>query len=362
VIQVLVGALSIIFMFLLLVAPHEGGHFALAKLFGVRVLEFSVGMGNRVVSRVRGGTLYALRAIPLGGYVRLSGMEPGDYADPDGFHHKPAYQRLLILAAGPFVNFLVAGLIMTAVYAAFANPYPALIAAVDPGSPAAQAGLVAGDRIVSVDGKPLQRNDDIVTAEQAAPGAPLVVGVIGRDGGERDVTVTPRLDPALKRYIMGIHSRPQLTTPSGQVIRGPGDALLGGVEFPYQAAAGIVGGIAQLVSGQIPGGVFGPEGATGPIGIAAITYQSAQLGIADWLTVAAALSVALGLANLLPLPALDGGRMVVVVLEKLRGRPFDRERELAVQRAGLVALLVLVAFIAYFDIQRLVNHEFPGMR
>lgn len=361
-IQVLLGALSIVLMFLLLVAPHEGGHFALAKLFGVRVMEFSVGMGTRVLSRVRGDTLYAIRAIPVGGYVRLSGMEPGDYTDPQGFHHKPAHQRLLILAAGPLVNFVVAAAIMTGVYATFANPYPAQIAAVDPGSPAAEAGLVAGDRIVAVNGKALERNDDIVTAEQAAPGKPLVVRVEGASGGTRDVTVTPRLDPALNRYIMGIHSRPQLTTPSGQVIRNPVDALVGGVQFPYQAAVGIVGGIAQLVTGQIPGGVFGPEGATGPIGIAAITYQSAQLGIADWLTVAAALSVALGLANLLPLPALDGGRMVVVILERLRGRPFDRDRELAVQRAGLVALLVLVAFIAYFDIQRLVNHEFPGMR
>src|SRR5581483_2380745 len=120
------------------------------------------------------------------------------------------------------------------------------------------------------------------------------------------------------------------------------DAVVYGAEFPLQAAAGILGGIAQLVTGQVPGGIFGPQGATGPIGIAAITYESAQYGFADWLTVAAALSVALGLANLLPLPALDGGRMVVVLLEALRGRPFDREREMQVQRAGLVALLVLV--------------------
>jgi regulator of sigma E protease len=362
VIQVLVGALSIVIMFMILVAPHEGGHFALAKLFGVRVIEFSVGMGTRIASRVRNRTLYALRAIPVGGYVRLSGMEPGEYDEPDGFHSKPAYQRLLILAAGPFVNFVVAAALMTGVYAVFANPYPAQIAAVDPGSPAAQAHLVAGDRIVAINGKPLQRNDQIVTAEQAAPGQPLVLRVQSPGGSTRDVTVTPNLDPTLHRYVMGIHSQPQLTTPAGLVIRTPLDALVGGVEFPYQAAAGIVGGIAQLVTGQIPGGVLGPQGATGPIGIAAITYESAQLGIADWLTVAAALSVALGLANLLPLPALDGGRMVVVLLESLRGRPFDREREMAVQRAGLVALLVLVAFIAYFDIQRLINHEFPGMR
>lgn len=361
-IQVLVGAVSIVLMFLLLVAPHEGGHFAFAKLFGVRVLEFSVGMGTRVVSGVRGGTLYAVRAFPIGGYVRLSGMEPGDYSDPQGFHHKPAWQRLLVLAGGPLVNFVVAAVIMTGVYIAIANPYPARIAAVNPGSPAAAAGLRAGDRVVAVDGRAVQRPEDIRQAEDAAPGQPITLTVVSPAGSTRDLTATPRYDASAHTYLLGIASQLQATTPGGMVIRTPLDAVVGGGEFPYQAAAEIVGGFVQLFTGQIPGGVLGPQGATGPIGIATITYQSAQLGFAEWLTVAAALSVALGLANLLPLPALDGGRMVVVVLEWLRGRPFDRDRELAVQRAGLVALLVLVAFIAYFDIQRLLNHEFPGMR
>ncbi len=360
-IQVLVGALGIVLMFLLLVAPHEGGHFAVAKLAGVRVIEFSVGMGNRLFSRVAGGTLYAIRAIPIGGYVRLSGMEPGDYADPKGFHNRPAYQRLLILAAGPAVNFIVAGALMTGVYAVYANPYPVLIAQVLPNSPAQQAGLHPGDRIVTVNGTRIQQQDELDRIEQSNRDSPLRLRV-ENSGGAREVTVTPRLDPSGTRYLMGIVRQPQPTTPSGMVIRSPLDGVIGGIEFPYQAAVGIAGGIAQLISGQIPGGVFGPQGATGPIGIAAITYESTQGGVADWVTVAAALSVALGLANLLPLPALDGGRMVVVIIEKIRGRAFNRERELQVQRAGLVALLVLVAFIAYFDIQRLVNHEFPGMR
>lgn len=361
-IQILVGATSIVLMFLVLVAPHEGGHFAAAKLCGVRVFEFSIGMGTRVVSGVRGGTLYALRALPIGGYVRLSGMEPGDYADPRGFHRRPALQRLLILAAGPVVNFVMAALIMTGVYAFLANPYPARIAEVVPNSPAQAAGLHAGDRVEKVNGISVVHPEDVRRIEDSAPGEPLALTLVSASGESRTVTVTPEYDAKRKAYLVGIATQLQMVTPGGQVIRTPLDAVAGGLAFPYQAAAGIVGGFGQLISGQIPGGIFGPEGATGPIGIATITYQSAQLGFADWLTVAAALSVALGLANLLPLPALDGGRMVVVILERLRGRPFDRDRELAVQRAGLVALLVLVAFIAYFDIQRLVTHQFPGMR
>jgi regulator of sigma E protease len=124
----------------------------------------------------------------------------------------------------------------------------------------------------------------------------------------------------------------------------------------------IAGGIYALASGQIPGGFFGPEGATGAIGIAAITYNAAAAGLLYWLQVLAALSVALGLANLLPLPALDGGRIVVVLLEAIRRRPFDREKEMAIQRWGLAAILALAALIAYFDIQRIVTHQFPALR
>src|SRR5256885_9522568 len=100
-------------MFLLLIAPHEAGHFAVAKLFKVRVIEFSIGAGTRLWSTTRGGTLYAIRAIPVIGYVRMGGMEAGDFDDPSGFHHKTAWQRLLILAAGPAANFLVAMLVFT---------------------------------------------------------------------------------------------------------------------------------------------------------------------------------------------------------------------------------------------------------
>ena len=138
--------------------------------------------------------------------------------------------------------------------------------------------------------------------------------------------------------------------------------MVAGVTFPYHTVIGIGGGIYQLASGQIPGGLLGPSGATGAIGIGYLTSQAANQGLAYWLYLLAVLSVALGLANLLPLPALDGGRIVVVLVEKLRGRAFNREREMQFQRFGLVALLALVAVIAYFDIQRLINHQFPGLK
>src|ERR671934_1064738 len=147
--------------FLLLVAPHEGGHFLLSKLFKVRVIEYSIFLGTKLWSATRGGTVYSLRLVPLGGYVRLGGMEPGDYDDPRGFHRKPAYQRILILLAGPAANFLVAALIMTGIYLGQVNDDPGKVAGVFNPSPAWSAGLRPGDSIKSVDGVTVRQRDDI---------------------------------------------------------------------------------------------------------------------------------------------------------------------------------------------------------
>src|SRR5256885_12585645 len=140
-------------MFLLLIAPHEAGHFALAKLFKVRVIEFSVGAGARIWSTTRGGTLYAIRAIPGIGYVRMGGMEAGDFEDPDGFHRKAAWQRILILAAGPAANFLVAMVLVAGLRLPQLNDDPGQGARGAPGSPAPAPGSQAGDRLRTLAGQ-----------------------------------------------------------------------------------------------------------------------------------------------------------------------------------------------------------------
>ncbi len=350
----LVGVVAVVGMFVLLIGPHEAGHFALAKLFRVHVIEFSLGMGNRLWSGTRGSTLYALRLLPIGGYVRLAGMEPGDYDARDGFHGKPAWQRLLVLLAGPAVNFVLAGLIVMGLALTQINDDPGKVFYVVKPSPAYSAGLRPGDRIQSVNGKRLTEQQDIRNAVAHGNGEPVIV-VVRRNGmaTAETLTILPEYSPEQKRDIIGVGT--------GQIIT-PWDAVVAGATFPVFASAGIASGIYALASGQIPGGLLGPQGATGAIGIGYITIQAARSGIMDWLNLVALLSVALGLANLLPLPALDGGRIVVVLLEKLRGQPFNREREMQVQRFGIAALLALVAFIAFFDIQRIVNHQFPGLK
>jgi len=341
-------------MFLLLIAPHEAGHFALAKLFGVRVIEFSVGAGTKLWSTTRGGTLYALRAFPILGYVRMGGMEAGDFEDANGFHRKAAWQRLLILAAGPIANFLVAIVVVTALGLTQVNDNPGKIVTVEPLTPAAAAGFRTGDTIKTVDGAPMTRPDQLRHAEDARPGAPLVIAGVHSDGTPFQATVTPvRVCKETCQYQLGVRIMGVFT---------PQMAVVTGVTFPVTAVVGIVDGLAQLISGQVPGGLLGPNGVTGPIGIADVAVQSVGLGFDRYFFFVALLSVALGFTNLLPFLALDGGRMVVVLIEVLRRRPFDRAAELNFQRLGLVALLALAAVISFLDIHRIATGQFPGLQ
>src|SRR4030081_734099 len=140
-------------MFLLLIGPHEAGHFAFAKLFKVRVIEFSIGAGTKLWSATRDGTLYAIRAFPILGYVRMGGMEAGDFEEPNGFHRKSALQRILILIGGPLANFLVAMIVVAGFNMTQLKSDPGKVVAVVKGSPAAAAGFQPGDRLLTVNGK-----------------------------------------------------------------------------------------------------------------------------------------------------------------------------------------------------------------
>src|SRR3984893_12657688 len=168
-IQVLLYVVGITGMFLHLIAPHEAGHFLFAKLFKVRVIEFSIGAGTKLWSVTRNGTVYALRAFPILGYVRMGGMEAGDFEDPSGFHSKPAWQRIVILAGGPAANFLVAILLITGFSLTQLNTDPGKIFSVAPGPPAAAAGLQVGDSIRAVNGQPFTTPGLVGQQESNAP-------------------------------------------------------------------------------------------------------------------------------------------------------------------------------------------------
>jgi regulator of sigma E protease len=337
-------------MFLLLIAPHEAGHFALAKLFKVRVIEFSIGAGTRLWSMTRGGTLYAIRAFPILGYVRMGGMEAGDFEDPNGFHHKAAWQRILILLAGPAANFVVAMILFSGLGLSQLNSDPGKVVTVVPGTTAARTGFVPGDRLTTVNGQAVSPGY-VQKVEDAAPGRPLVISGVHSNGRAFTYIVLPVCDNQNKNCHIGLGVAPVVTV---------GSALLDGVEFPFRAVGEIVKGLGALITGQVPGGVFGPQGFTGPIGIADVTAGAVSQGPSTYIFLVALLSVALGFTNLLPFLALDGGRVVVVLLEVLRRRPFDRASELNFQRVGLAALLAIAAVISVLDIQRIASGQFPG--
>jgi regulator of sigma E protease len=346
----LIQVAAIAGMFLILIAPHEAGHFLVAKLFKVRVLEFSIGAGTKLWSMTRGGTLYALRVLPILGYVRMGGMEAGDFKEPNGFHSKPPPQRIAILAAGPIANFIVAMLLIAGFGLTQLNNDPGKVILVKAGSPAAAAGLQPGDHIRTVDGKAINSPETIQQQEVAAGGSAVTITGVHANGQAFTIQVTPICKNGACQMGVGIAR-----------IATPLTAIQEGVMFPVQAMQVIVEGLGALVTGKVQGGLFGPSGLTGPIGIAAITTSAVDQGPPAYIWLVALLSVALGVTNLLPLLALDGGRIVVVVVEWLRRRPFDRNSELNFQRWGLAALLALAAVISFLDIQRIALGQFSGV-
>jgi regulator of sigma E protease len=277
-------------------------------------------------------------------------MEAGDFDEPNGFHRKAAWQRILILAAGPASNFLMAIVLVTGLNLTQLNSEPGKVVSVVTGTPAARTGFVVGDRVTTVNGKPLTPGY-IRSVEDAAPGMPLTIAGVHANGTPFSYVIEPSCDPK-NQCLIGLGVSRVVTAQS---------AIVDGVSFPYNATTQIVTGLWSLVTGQVPGGVLGPEGFTGPIGIGAVTVGAIGQGPQTYIFLVALLSVALGFTNLLPFLALDGGRVVVVLLEVLRRRPFDRTSELNFQRIGLVALLGLAALISYLDIQRIASGQFPGL-
>ena len=241
-------------MFLLLIAPHEAGHFLVAKLFKVRVIEFSIGAGTKLWSFTRGGTLYALRVLPILGYVRMGGMEAGDFEEPNGFHSKPAWQRIVILAGGPAANFLVAILLITGLGLTQVNTDPGKVFNVVAGSPAAAVGLQTGDSIRAINGQPFSRPGMIVDVEkQGALGQPLTLSGVHSNGQPFTYVVTPKCDTQTPpQCLIGVGVPRSLVTVQS--------AVLSGVVFPFAAVGGIVQGLWSLISGNIQGGLLGPQG------------------------------------------------------------------------------------------------------
>jgi regulator of sigma E protease len=411
-----------------LIFIHEAGHFAMAKLFKVKVLVFSLGFGKRIFGFHRGDTDYRISIVPLGGYVRMAGDTPEENvpANPDEFLSKPKWQRFIILFAGPFMNILiaitaVAALAMVGTEQLITKP---IIGEVDKNRPAARAGLLPGDEIVSIKGEPVNDFDDLRLLISMNSGTALPI-VYRRDGQLRTTTMTPeaedtdfgptgragivnlieplvgRVEPGSNAEKAGIRAGDRIVAVNGQPIRDMNAVLATASKVPTQpltlevvrggqrirtTVAGLAANEeASSLRGILPptrifklslfpalqhsvrenwrmlkftgaavARIFRSEGSvkelSGPINIARISGEMFRRGALPFLGLLAMISLQLGVMNLLPIPVLDGGHIMILLIEGIARRDLSLRVKERIQQVGFAALAMLMIVVLYNDV------------
>ena len=353
----MITVLATVIVLGVLIFAHELGHFLVAKLLGVRVEAFSLGFPPKLLHKKIGDTEYRLSVVPLGGYVKLLGENPNDEVPPElqpySFMHRPLWQRFCIVLAGPVFNLLFSVVALTLVFTLNGIPYlTTQIGSVMENSPAAQAGLRVGDRVQAVGSQPVVRWEDLSRIIQHS-GEKTLMLTVKRDEQVLKVEVKPQLMKApdvfgtqTETVIIGITAS---NLPAVEKV-GPVTALVQGSVYTYRLSYLTVVSLGKLLAREVPLKSLG-----GPILIAQLAGQQAEMGASALITFMAALSVNLFLLNLLPIPILDGGHLMFFTLEAIRGKPVDiKHREMA-QGVGLMLILALMILVFYQDILRLVN-------
>ena len=354
------SVLAFIIVLGVLIFVHELGHFLLAKAFGVRVLKFSLGFGNKLVARQWGETEYLISAFPLGGYVKMYGEHQEEEVRPEdrhrSFSHKAVWQRFSIVFGGPLFNLLFAVALFFAMFMFAGIPEPidsTRIGEVAAGSPADQAGLKTGDVIRSINAAPLTSWVQVSERIQDSGGEAVTL-VVDRQGQELTCTAKPTMQKVKnlfgeevgERYMLGITRSSDFTYRAASFGESCEAALWQTWNLGYLTVMGIV----KMIQRVIPASELG-----GPIRIAEIAGERMEAGWLNLLYFMGLLSVNLGILNLLPVPVLDGGHLVFLSLEAVRRRPLsDRAMEIS-QKAGIAILGTLMVFVFYNDILRLVK-------
>lgn len=344
-----------------LVFVHEFGHYWVARRNGVRVETFSIGFGPELFGfNDRHGTRWKFSVVPLGGYVKMFGdadaaSSPATAA-LDGmtedqrsvsFHHKPVGQRAAIAAAGPIANFLFSIIALFFLFLIGGHPFPpAVVGEVSPGGAAAEAGILSGDRITSIDGTAVDRFAELGQTVRNGNGKPVTLG-IDRDGAALSFALTPRQEAVA-------------TTDGGSATiwrlgiaadTGP-YPVLEAARMSVSESWAIVSMTAQAL-GQMASGQRGTEDLGGPIRIAQMSGEVYQVGIVALLWFMAILSINLGLINLVPIPMLDGGHLLFCAIEAIRGRPLGARAQEYGFRLGLALVLTLMLFATWNDLVQL---------
>jgi len=349
-----VSIFSLIIVLGVLIFFHELGHFLVARLLGVGVEKFSLGFGPKLVGKKIGITEYRISAIPLGGYVKMVGESPDSELDPSdipvSFTHKHVFKRILIVAAGPLFNILLALVIFFGIFqiSGLLILKPG-IGDVNEGSPAYMAGLKKNDLVVSIDGVDISSWEDMANAIMASKGKTLAISVL-----RGDTIFTKNVTPEVKkfknifnedvdRYVIGI-------TASGEIFKKDLNffqAFSESIFQTYQITALTIKGIVKLFQGTVS-----PKTLGGPIMIAQMAGQQAKEGVVNLIFFIALISINLAILNFLPIPVLDGGHLLFFFIEAVKGSPVSvKVREIS-QQAGIFVLILLMIYVFYNDIAR----------
>ncbi len=335
-----------------LVFIHELGHYVAARWVGVHVETFSIGFGRPLVSWTdRVGTVWKIAWIPLGGYVKMHGQErPEDVSDEERatwqpgrtFHEKSVGARAIAVAAGPIANFLLAIVLFAVLFATVGRTIALpVVGEIVAGSAASRAGLQVGDRIEAIEGRPVHRFEEVQRAVSASPDQLLHL-TVASGGASREVSVIPDARDA------GGHKVGVLGIRGGAVEYeqlSPWAALPAGVQQTWDVTVQTLSGVWGMIAKN-----RGTEDLGGPLRIAQLSGQVAQLGTASLVSFIALLSVNLGLINLFPIPVLDGGHLLFYLVEAVRGRPLPQRAQEYGFRAGLALILCLFVFATWNDL------------
>ena len=349
-----VSIFSLIIVLGVLIFFHELGHFLVARVLGVGVERFSLGFGPKLVGRKIGITEYRISAIPLGGYVKMVGESPDSELDPSdipiSFTHKHVLKRILIVAAGPLFNILLAMIIFFGIFqiSGLLILKPG-IGDVNEGSPAYMAGLKKDDLVVSIDGVDISSWEDMANTIMASKGKTLAISVL-----RGDTVLTKNVTPEVKkfknifnedvdRYVIGI-------TASGEIFKKDLNffqAFSESINQTYQITALTIKGVVKLFQGTVS-----PKTLGGPIMIAQMAGQQAKEGVVNLIFFIALISINLAILNFLPIPVLDGGHLLFFFIEAIKGSPVSVKVREVSQQAGIFVLILLMIYVFYNDIAR----------
>ena len=342
-----------VLIFGIIIMIHEFGHFLFAKLNGIGVIEFSLGMGPRLYSFEKGGTRYSIKILPFGGSCMMLG-EDEENSDQSAFNNKSVWARISVVAAGPIFNFLLAFL-LSMVIVGLTGYQPATVMEVMDGYPAKEAGLLPGDLSTEINGRNIHSKDDITLYIQTHAGKTITVEYKRADGNggveRRSAVIVPQYSEEDGGYLMGVRfdgvAKP--VSGLGQLLVHSAYEVKYWIQYVFDAFYMMFHGEVSL------------NDLSGPVGIVTTIDDTVDQVIPYGRTVVILtlinfcilLSANLGVMNLLPIPALDGGRLVFLFIEAVRGKPIDKEKEGMVHMAGMMLLMALMVLVLFNDVRKL---------